>query len=57
MAEEIEREIKYLVKDVPSNITDFPSKSLIDIYIPRKVGHAAIRVRKQGDNCKVFSRQ
>lgn len=49
MSEELEIERTFLVKYLPENLKQFKSKKLVDIYIPRKTGHAAIRIRQQGD--------
>lgn len=46
---EEERELKYLLREIPPRLTESKSKKLVDIYIPRKEGHAAIRIRQQGD--------
>lgn len=46
---EEERELKYLLREIPPRLTQSKSKKLVDIYIPRKEGHAAIRIRQQGD--------
>jgi adenylate cyclase len=47
---EAEKEVKYLLKTVPEGLEKCKSKKLVDIYIPRKEGHAAIRIRQQGDS-------
>lgn len=46
---EAEKELKFLLKTIPQGLSQCKSKKMIDIYIPRKAGHAAIRIRQQGD--------
>lgn len=46
---EKELECQFLVKKLPEDIKNHKSVKLVDVYIPRKVGHAAVRIRQQGD--------
>jgi len=46
----IELEKSYLAKAIPQGLENCPSKEIIDIYIPKSKGHAAIRIRKNGDS-------
>ena len=50
---EIEKELKYLVASIPADLDKYDKKRLVDIYIPRKEGHAAIRIRQQGDKFSI----
>ena len=47
--EEIEIERTFLVKALPSDLKDFPSKVLLDIYIPSTNRHPNLRIRQKGD--------
>lgn len=45
----IELELTYLARYVPSDLRDYPSKKIIDLYIENGTDHADLRVRKNGD--------
>ncbi|MBI5077418.1 hypothetical protein HZB94_03485 [Candidatus Falkowbacteria bacterium] len=45
----IELEKTYLAKTIPTDIRNFPSKEIIDIYIPKTVEHPVLRIRKSGE--------
>jgi len=49
MATEIELERTYLLKSLPSNLQDYPSEIIHDIYIPDSVFHPHLRLRHRGD--------
>lgn len=46
---EAEKELKFLLSRLPPRLHPCTSKKIADIYIPRKEGHAALRIRQQGD--------
>jgi CYTH domain-containing protein len=48
MEVEFEREMKFLLKSLP-DLSNCERQEMVDIYIPRKEGHAAIRIRKKGE--------
>ncbi len=48
----IELERTFLAKSLP-DLSNCKSKEIIDIYIPRSEGHAAIRIRKNGDKYEI----
>src|SRR3990167_11404878 len=45
--EELER--TYLAKKIPPKLRTFPSKKMLDIYLPSTSIHPGLRVRKQGN--------
>jgi CYTH domain-containing protein len=47
---ELERELSYLINELPENLNKFPSKIIEDNYIPREADHPVIRIRRDGDN-------
>ena len=54
---EIELEKTYLVKQLPENLSDYPHKEIFDIYIPEKVPHPVLRIRKKGDFFEITKKQ
>lgn len=44
-----EFELTYLIKELPANLGNFPSKEILDIYLPAAAEHATLRVRKRGE--------
>jgi len=53
----IELEKTYLAKYLPENLEKFPSKEIIDIYIPANVEHPKVRIRKNGDKYEMTKKQ
>lgn len=49
----IELEKTYLVNELPKNLEELEHKEIIDIYIPKKIRHAMIRIRKNGDKYEI----
>jgi CYTH domain-containing protein len=49
----IELERTFLAKHVPPDITNYPSKEVIDIYIPKTAHHPVLRIRKNGDKYEI----
>jgi CYTH domain-containing protein len=45
----IELELTYLAKSLPSDLTDFPSKKIVDLYVENGTDHADLRIRRNGD--------
>jgi len=45
--EELER--TYIAKKLPAKLRTFPSKKMLDLYIPSTSTHPGLRVRKQGN--------
>ena len=46
---ELERELTFLVEELPSDLDKFPSKIIEDSYIPASSDHPKIRIRRSGD--------
>lgn len=55
MVEELER--TYLAKELPNDLNEFPSKEMVDLYIPVSSAHPVLRVRKNGENYEVTKKQ
>ncbi len=53
----IELEKTYLAKYLPKDLEKFPSKEIIDIYIPKEDDHPKIRVRKNGNKFEITKKQ
>ncbi len=45
----IEYERTYLVKTLPVDLEEAPSKILVDVYFPRSAAHPTLRLRQKGD--------
>ncbi|MEI8249314.1 MAG: hypothetical protein WCG07_02355 [Candidatus Taylorbacteria bacterium] len=54
---EIEIERTYLAKSLPKILESFPSKEIIDVYIPENVVHPVLRIRKKGTVCEITKKQ
>ena len=52
-----ELELTYLVKNLPDDVLSSPSKELLDIYIPAKVDHPILRIRKSGDKYEITKKE
>lgn len=51
--QELELEKTYLIKDLPRNLAEYPSKEIIDVYIPQKSEHPVLRIRKSGEKYEI----
>lgn len=49
----LEIEKTYLAKELPKGLEDFPSKEIIDIYVPAIAEHPILRIRKNGDKYEI----
>jgi len=45
----IELELTYLAKSLPSDLTQLPSKKIIDLYVDNGTEHFDLRIRKNGE--------
>ena len=52
-----EFELTYLIKFLPTNLHEFPSKEILDIYLPTKSDHAKLRVRRSGDKYEITKKE
>jgi CYTH domain-containing protein len=50
---EIELEKTYLAKELPKDLSKFPGKEIIDIYIPKESVHPDLRIRKKGEKYEI----
>ncbi|MEK7507663.1 MAG: hypothetical protein AAB602_01090 [Patescibacteria group bacterium] len=48
-----EIELTYLARRLPEDLSSFPSKEMVDIYIPATSDHPVLRIRKRGDVCEI----
>lgn len=46
----LERELTFLIKEIPGDLNQSISKEMIDLYIPGSAEHPKTRIRKQGDS-------
>ena len=53
----IELEKTYLVKEVPNDLTSYPSKEIIDLYIPKNRVHPTLRIRKNGNKFEITKKE
>ena len=53
----LELEKTFLVASLPHWLHTFPSKDLLDIYIPLESDHAHIRIRKHGDSMIIMKKE
>lgn len=53
----IERELTYLIKNLPEGLEDCDFKEIIDIYVPEKSKHPTLRIRKNGDKFEVTKKE
>lgn len=53
----IELELTYLAKYLPDDLTQYPSKDMIDIFIPVAFDHPKIRIRKNGDTYELTKKE
>lgn len=53
-----EFELTFLAKELPEGFSqNLPSKEILDIYIPKGVEHAILRIRKNGDSYEITKKQ
>lgn len=52
-----ELELTYLVKELPVDLFSFPSKELVDIYLPEEAGHPILRIRKAGEKYEITKKE
>jgi CYTH domain-containing protein len=50
---ELERELTFLVTELPADLGKFPSKIIEDNFVPRAAKHPIIRIRRRGDNLMI----
>ncbi len=49
----LEIEKTYLAKKLPENLASFPSKEIIDTYVPKNQEHPQLRLRQNGDRFEI----
>lgn len=54
---EIELEKTYLAKYLPDGLKTCAAKEIKDIYIPKEVPHAVLRIRQKGDKYEITKKQ
>ena len=55
---EEEFELTFLAKELPKGFSKkLPAKEILDIYIPKNVEHAILRIRKNGDYYEITKKQ
>jgi len=52
-----EFELTYLAKELPADLRDYPSKEVIDIYVPASTEHPVLRIRKFGSVHEITKKQ
>ena len=52
-----EFELTYLAKEIPANLGKFPSKEMLDIYLPTDTNHPNLRIRKCGEKLEITKKQ
>jgi len=50
---ELERELTFLLDELPADLDKFPSKIIEDNYIPANAKHPIIRIRRNGDELMI----
>lgn len=45
----LERELTFLIKEIPAGLADCVSKEMVDLYIPASSNHPHTRIRKNGE--------
>jgi len=53
----IELEKTYLAKSLPADLQKYPSREIIDIYIPESFDHPKIRIRKNGSKFEITKKE
>jgi len=53
----IEIERTYLAKYIPKDIKNYPCRKIMDIYVPKKIRHPVVRIRKSGDKFEITKKQ
>ena len=52
-----EIELTYLAKNLPGGLVKFPSKEMLDIYLPSTSAHPGLRIRKRGDVVEITKKR
>jgi len=52
-----ELEFTYLAKELPEGLNEFPSKEMLDIYIPTSTKHPNLRIRKNGNKYEITKKE
>jgi adenylate cyclase len=50
---EIELELTYLARELPTDLATKPSKMLVDVYYPASDPHPLVRIRQKGDSYEI----
>ncbi|MCL2174024.1 hypothetical protein FWH58_01870 [Candidatus Saccharibacteria bacterium] len=50
---DLERELTFLINELPADLDKFPSKIIEDNYIPKTSSHPVIRIRRNGDQLMI----
>ena len=53
----LELEKTYLLKAIPTWLSLYSNKELVDIYIPLESAHAHLRIRKYGDHMMIMKKE
>lgn len=53
MNQELELELTYLAKEIPSEIQNIQPTRIMDLYIPDTVEHAHLRLRQKGEKYEI----
>lgn len=54
---EVERELTFLAKYLPEDLTNFQSEIIEDTYIPEYADHAVLRLRRKGDKYEITKKE
>jgi hypothetical protein len=54
---EIERELTFLITELPADLDKFTSKIIEGNYVPRAARHPVIRIRRNGDKLMITKKQ
>jgi CYTH domain-containing protein len=57
MSVELERELTFLINELPADLAKFPSKIIEDNYVPRESKHPVVRIRRNGDKLMITKKQ
>jgi len=52
-----EIELTYLAKELPTGLTGFPKREMVDIFIPAAAEHPSLRIRKSGDKYEITKKE
>ena len=53
----IEIERTFLAKELPSDLADYTSNEMIDVYIPKDAPHPVLRLRKKGSTYELTKKE